>query len=129
MTVDYRPTRFDGAMQPTDLVLRLDRRSNTPSTDAAVVLAPLPPSEQPDQDDPVRSSTTPAGTDEIGVQLQDHESGTWVEFEAMKWGSSYRIAEPSRFVDPSGSVRVRFVNRDNDNEELGLGLRVEGFVP
>jgi hypothetical protein len=47
---------------------------------------------------------------------------------------SYMIQNPERYVDPAGSVRLRFVNR-NDGGQFGeesayfqLLLRIEGTI-
>ena len=67
-------------------------------------------------------------------QLWDRTTQRWVEFAHPEASESYVIQDPERYVDPSGSVRLRFVNR-NDAGQFGeesayfqLLLRIEGTI-
>ena len=67
-------------------------------------------------------------------QLWDRTTQRWVEFAHPESSKSYVIQNPDRYVDPSGSVRLRFVNR-NDAGQFGeesayfqLLLRIEGTI-
>ena len=46
----------------------------------------------------------------------------------MKSSRTYRIADPERYVDASGGLLVRFVNRTEDMSPFTLGVRLEGTV-
>jgi hypothetical protein len=114
MTLAYRPVGFEGVFQATELSVRLGWDHEAPSVDATD-LAPLPATEQPDDDDPIGPGPTD-GPDVAGreplprVQLFDRLDGGWVEFEPLAPSETYRIADPERYVDASGTFLVRFVN-------------------
>jgi hypothetical protein len=68
------------------------------------------------------------------LQLFDNDARRWVEFEEMDSSSSYMIANPERYVNSSGGVLFRFVNR-NAADEFGMDqayfqllLRLEGTI-
>jgi len=67
-------------------------------------------------------------------QLFDRTAQRWVEFPQAKTTSSYLIADPERYVDESGGVLFRFVNRaeagEFGEEQLifQLQIRLEGIV-
>ena len=64
------------------------------------------------------------------VQLFDRVAGRWVEFETLTRFTTYRIGAPERYVDASGTFRVRFVNRlgDEFGSYFSLQARLEGTV-
>lgn len=119
MTFEYRPLSFDGRFRVERLALSLapGGASGMPDPRGAP-LRPLPPAQQPDQDDPVGDGEPePQGT-LPSVQLFDRSAGRWVEFP--RFGStldvgdrsgSHSIADPARYVDVSGSFLMRVVNR------------------
>jgi len=45
------------------------------------------------------------------VQVFDRVTGTWIELPHAGMRQEFRIADPARYVDDSGAVLVRFVNR------------------
>ncbi len=68
------------------------------------------------------------------VQLYDYTTQRWVEFEQPLTTSSYLIASPERYVNSSGGVLFRFVNR-KATDEFGMEqtyfqllVRVEGSI-
>jgi hypothetical protein len=131
MTMDYWPVGIEGAFDATGLSIRLDHGENTPPTTGGVELLPVPADQQPDPDLPLASNPHPeAGLSEApDIQLLDRVAGTWIEFQTPSIGRSYRIAEPERFVDSSGGLRVRFVGRDSDSYYyFSLTVRLEGTV-
>ena len=130
-TVDYWPFGIEGAFDVTALSIRLDQGGAASPTAGGVSLLPLPQDEQPDPDAPLASDPHPAlGSPDLPeIQLFDRVTGTWIEFESPEVGRSYRIEEPARFVDSSGSLRVRFVARDSDSYlYFDLTARLEGNV-
>jgi len=132
MTVDYRPVGVEGTFEVTGLSVRLGR-GRRDAEGATVDLVPLPASEQPDQDDPV-GSDVPDGppVDREGlprVQLFDRDAGLWVEFEPLSASRTYRVTDPTRYVDTSGSFRVRFVHRGREGAtNFWLDARLEGVT-
>ncbi len=128
-TVDYRPGGLDGRFSPTSLAIVLGDAGASPSGDGEPI-APLPPSQQPSQDDPLRSGTgprPPAGMP--AVQLFDRTDGRWVELPPLTWQDRYTVADPERYVDDSGGLLVRFVMRGPPDRPFTLGVRLGGDVP
>jgi hypothetical protein len=76
----------------------------------------------------------PGGDTLPDFQLFDHSSQMWVEFPHPDAFSSYLIANPQRYVDPSGAVLFRFVNRSDagqfgeDQKYFQLLIRLEGTI-
>jgi hypothetical protein len=67
-------------------------------------------------------------------QLFDRTTQRWVEFSQPSMTKSYRIANPEKYVDESGAVVFRFVNRA-DAGEFGeeqryfqLVVRLDGTI-
>jgi hypothetical protein len=130
MTVQYRPSGLAAIFEPTALTVRLGREARAAAATGAE-LAPLPASEQPDPEDPVGSgpAVEPGAEGELlpQVQLFDRVAGSWVEFPPVTASVTYRIDEPGRYVDASGSFLVRFVNRASDaGSYFSFDARLEG---
>jgi hypothetical protein len=65
------------------------------------------------------------------IQLFDRQAGRWLEFEHFVANGAYVIADPQRYVDGSGAVLARFVNRhdiDFGGVYFTLLVRMEGTV-
>jgi hypothetical protein len=117
------------------------------------VVAPLPPGQQPPQDDPLAGVTlTWAGDGKVvalpddaavaaeavpqpiawdgipDVQLYDRTTSQWVELPHPTARREFRIADPERYVDETGAFLVRFVNRGG--QDMGTWfvplVRLEG---
>ncbi|HEY7600105.1 MAG TPA: hypothetical protein VH741_09275, partial [Candidatus Limnocylindrales bacterium] len=130
-----------------------DLRGSGPAT------GPLPDADQPDQDDPLGDPPTgtgpggkptqpdPGGGDEPGkplpepfpgdewqplpaLQLWDHAAGRWYEFEQFVDGTSHVISDPGRWIDDTGRVLVRVINRGvvGDQKWFTLLARMEGTI-
>ncbi len=167
MTVEARPSFFDGTFETTSLEIAMTQGDQRTLRGNGSVLQPLPPDQQPAQDDPLgenpgaspdpNASPDPSaspGSDEppppveppcckggIGLgetmpdfQLFDHTTQQWVEFPHPDTTSTYLIADPQRYVDPSGAVLFRFVNRSEpgqfgeDQKYFQLLIRLEGTI-
>jgi hypothetical protein len=67
-------------------------------------------------------------------QLFDRTSQLWVEFAHPRAQRPYVIANPERYVDESGGVLFRFVNRSDagqfgeDQVYFQLVMRLEGTI-
>jgi hypothetical protein len=137
MTVELRPVMsLDGAA-PGYLGLALTQDEGRLLTGRGLDVEPLPPDRQPAQDDPMTlpsSGPTDAGQGQaaaMGVQLPafqlfDQVAGSWVEFPATTVGREMRIVDPARYLDGSGALRLRFVNRiPNSSLYFGIAARME----
>jgi hypothetical protein len=127
MTVEYRPIAFTGAFRVDKLKLRFTQGEPFDTSPDGKLVDPLAARLQPSQEDPVGSGQQQAfdGTPEF--QLFDRTSGLWQEFGHVSPGSSVLVNHPERYVDTSGSLLVRFVNRA-DQEFFQLVLRIEGAI-
>jgi hypothetical protein len=129
--VEFFPAGVERDFQASELALVLRAGfDDAPPAATAAALAPLPATEQPNQDDPLAADPRPA--EAIGVpriQLFDRVAGAWVEFEPVEAEESFLIQEPERYVDASGSFRVRYVVRDpGAYVEFSMGVRLEGII-
>ncbi len=68
-------------------------------------------------------------------QLYDHTTQMWVEFPHPDQAqSSFRITNPERYVDESGAIQFRFINRNDagefgeDQKYFNLLVRLEGSI-
>lgn len=147
MTVDYRPVGFEGEFQVESLSLNLSQDGPRPVVGDGEPLEPLPDAEQPDQDEPLDGAAGPdagepdpddplqpddgfGGAEMPKLQLFDRVAGRWVEFETLTRFMTYRIEAAERYVDASGTFRVRFVNRlgEESSSSFSLQARLEGTV-
>jgi hypothetical protein len=66
------------------------------------------------------------GTQLPAFQLLDRTTGSWVEFPQPANGREMRIPAPERYVDGSGALRIRFVNRvPNSGMWFSVAARIE----
>lgn len=138
ITVELRPVvPFDG-VRPTYLGLAIAQDQARLLTGRGLDVEPLPPDQQPAQDDPM-SLPTPTGGEaqQVGAmqiqlpafQLFDRTTGRWVEFPAVSSGREMRIVEPERYLDESGVLRMRFLNRvPNSGVYFSVSARIEAEV-
>lgn len=150
MTVEFRPRGFGGPFTPTKLSLMVTNGESPTLTGNGIPVGPLPPEQQPPQDDPLNDITLgmagvdanggkvvaiPDGGNDAGVaeaaipwdgipdvQLFDRTAGLWMEMPHFSAGREMQISDPARYVDETGAFLVRFVNRGGD----GMG---SWFVP
>ena len=64
------------------------------------------------------------------LQLYDHAAGRWYEFAPLEDVRSYMVEDPSRWVDPTGRLLLRLVNRGNIGEQqyFQVLVRMEGTI-
>ena len=139
MTVETRPSRFEDTFRATSLEIAITQGEPRFLRGDGELIQPLPPEQQPPQDDPLTepgpaSSPSPApstGVDGGGgkppleppdffprestpdLQLFDRMAQRWVEFPQPQVQRAYVIANPERYVDDAGAVLFRFVNRSD----------------
>lgn len=134
VVVETRPRNVEGQFKITSLELALTQGENRTLAGGGERVEPLPQDQQPAQDDPLGeppdSDVPPRGEEMPDLQLFDHAAGRWLEFPRFTTLRSYNIAEPERYVDSSGRLLVRFVNRGGLHEEkwLTFAVRMEGTI-
>jgi hypothetical protein len=95
---------------------------------SATPVAPIPPIKPGAPGAPQMPFGLPA------LQLFDHVSQQWVEFDSFQPSVPHRIASPERYVDNGGSVLMRFVNRaeagqfGEEQVYFQVATRVEGTI-
>ena len=125
VTQAYRPVAFGGGIAPTQLVLQM----NSGGGPSIVGRDAVRPTGRADVA-PTKAEID-AQQDSIPiVELYDRVAGQWMRFPHIAAGTSIKIADPERWVDPaSGTVLVRF--RADRPEGVGFQFQVqlEGVVP
>ena len=142
MTVEARPQGLEGIFHATSLEVVLTQGELMPMRGTGQPLEPLPDAEQPDQVDPLGAATGEGGGGGGEVpgkepffdmlpelQLWDHAAGRWFEFPHLTGSRNYSVSA-DRFVDTSGSVRARMVNRGGVDEQSYFQwlVRLEGTI-
>lgn len=144
MTIEARPQGFDGLFRASSLEIALSQGESLPMLGTGQLLEPLPDAEQPDQEDPVGVATDGGGGGGGGgvvpgkgeffdqlpdLQLWDHVARRWFEFPHLTGARNYTVSA-DRFVDASGSVRARMVNRGGLDEQAYFQwlVRLEGTI-
>lgn len=134
ISVELRPVIAFEDARPAYLGLAIAQDQGRLLTGRGLDVEPLPPERQPAQDDPLSVPTPSAGEGRpaaMGMQLPafqllDRTTGLWVEFPAPSNGREMRIVEPERYLDGSGSFRMRFVNRiPNSGVYFSVSARLE----
>ncbi len=98
--------------------------ANPPCDD--VIGNPEPGGKPPVDADP--NTTLPA------YQMFDRTSGQWVEFPQAEVGGDYEINNAQNYVDESGAILFRFINRTDagqfgeDQKYFQLQVRLEGSI-
>jgi hypothetical protein len=135
MTVELRPVVPIDDLRPTYLGLMLSPDTGRLLTGRGLDIDPLPADQQPDQDDPMTlpgvdpaERTAPAVRNGLpDLQLLDRTTGRWVEFPHPQVAREMRIVSPERYLDASGALRARFVNRTpQDGVYFSVAVRIEG---
>ncbi|HET7677092.1 MAG TPA: hypothetical protein VFK38_04500 [Candidatus Limnocylindrales bacterium] len=134
LTVEYRAPSFAGAFVPRRLSLALAPGGSAEMAAPSKEVSPLPPAEQPDQDDPVGRADPLAGARPPAIQLFDRIAGRWVEFPPFgaafsrtTRAESVSIVRPERYVDAAGAFLVRFVGR-GEYTGFQMAVRLEGEI-
>jgi hypothetical protein len=134
LVVEARPAVLEGRFRVASLEVALTQGDPRPLAGRGDPISPLPAEQQPDQDDPLGEApdprVQPRWEDLPIMQLFDLVDGRWLEFEALQPMRSYVVAEPQRYVDESGRLMVRFVNRGGIHEEkwFAVAVRLEGTI-
>ncbi|CAN5721264.1 hypothetical protein BH23CHL7_BH23CHL7_08780 [soil metagenome] len=150
MTIEFRPAGLAQRFRPTSVELGVSQGSFINLRGAGELISPLPDEEQPPQDAPLGAATGDgAGTGGAGgaglpkpamepwmgnalpiVQVLDHRAGTWYELPELKDGRGYKIDQPGRWVDDTGRLLVRLVNRHEQQEMIWFQMqaRMEGTI-
>lgn len=138
ITVELRPVVPLDGIRPSYLGLAVSQEQGRLLTGRGLDVEPLPADRQPDQDDPMTLPVPPGSEPDeqppangMGIQLPafqllDRGTGRWVEFGTPANGREMRIPSPERYLDASGALRMRFVNRvPNSGMYFSVAARIE----
>jgi hypothetical protein len=139
MSVELRPVLPIDGSRASYLGLAVAQETGRLLTGRGLEVEPLPSDQQPDQADPMVLPER-AGGEELpapgqgpafglqlpAFQLLDRTSGQWVEFPMPSNAREMRIASPQRYLDATGALRMRFVNRvPNSGVYFSVSARIE----
>jgi hypothetical protein len=128
MTVEYRAVGIDGTFTPRALKIRLTDGGTQLPAGRGEPLAPLPPDEQPDPDNPLATGGNQG--ERFGgmprVQLFDLVAGHFVEMEQVQAYRTYAVESPERYIDAGGRFRVRFVAGNDEYAYWSFAAQIEG---
>ncbi|MBX3030620.1 MAG: hypothetical protein KF809_10700 [Chloroflexi bacterium] len=133
---ELRPVVALEDLRPSALSIRISQDGMLGVTGRGLEVQPLPPAEQPPQDDPMQLPNPPEprqGPNNMmplpAFQLFDRTTGQWVEFPTPTNAQEMRIPDPARYVDATGAIRLRLIARDPQmGVWFGLGARIEGLT-
>jgi hypothetical protein len=136
MTTDFRPVAFRGEFEVTKLALSLTQGDFRDLQPGGEPVGPLPEDQQPPQDDPLDTDAEASGGIQQPrfdglpeIQLWDRVEGRWMEFAHFPQSGAVAIAQPERYVDSTGSLLVRFVNRSlQEGVYFQLRVSMEGTI-
>jgi hypothetical protein len=149
LVLELRPAGLAERFDVTKLELAVSQGGMISLRGSGAPVAPLPDADQPPQDDPLGEPPEPGEGGGKGglpgevprddpalggllpaVQLFDHRADRWYEFPAFADMRAFSVTDPSRWVDDSGRLLIRFVNRGFQGEVrwFQLQARIEGTI-
>jgi hypothetical protein len=147
MTLELRPAGLAERFTARSVELGLSQGGFISLRGNGQQIEPLPDAQQPPQDDPLgEGQDQPGGGGEEppgkpasepwpggglpAVQVFDHVAGLWYELPEMNDARGYSLAEPRRWVDDSGRLLLRFVNRNDRGMPFWftVAARMEGTI-
>ena len=132
-TVAYRPIPFEGAFQPTDVVLSMGFGGDV-GVGGGPGPKPIEPLDEiPPRCDPVLENCAGEGGNQgfdgvPEVEVFDVAASEWRRLPHLDVGQRYALASPASFVEPTtGTLLVRFVN-EMESASFNLGVELTGVV-
>jgi hypothetical protein len=135
-TVVYRPLPFEGRLSASHVRLGLSFGLDGIARDTGgLPIEPIPDAcQDPDKSKHPAICPKPLPDDQFDMlpelELFDRSgAGVWHRLPHLSQGTTYDLADPARYVDPStGAVLVRFVNERQDPVNVFLTLSIQGTV-
>ena len=128
-TIAYRPTAFEGELDPTEFTIGLNFGPDTGLAVDPTEIEPLPsiPPRCPNPPTPECGPVVPDGMPE--VELFDLQAQEWVRLPHLSPGPRYTVADPARYIDrATGTVQVRFVNDRMDGVGFSVDITIAGTI-
>ncbi len=120
----YRPIPFEGTFDPSSVTLAM-----TFGGDPAMPAGEPATLKEIVRCDPGTDGCVLAQDGLPELDVLDIRTGTWVQFEHLRQGAPYALADADRWVDPaSGELHVRFVNPRQDGIGFQFPVVLEGTV-
>jgi hypothetical protein len=124
MSMAYAPMPFDGTLTPASVTIAL-----TDPGFGSTVPSGKPQTVAIGRCDPSAAGCTAASTGYPDVDVQDVQTGEWVELGRLTPNTPYLLPDPARWVDPTtGQVQVQFVNQSQNTIGFQFQIAVEGTV-
>ena len=119
-----RPIPFEGTFDPTSVTLSMwfGGDPSMPAGEPATLKETV-------RCDPGADGCVLAQDGLPELEVLDVRTGTWVQFEHLRQGAPYALADADRWVDStSGELQVRFVNPRQDGVGFQFPVELEGIV-
>lgn len=132
-TMSYRPIPFEGSFTPSAVRFAITSGGGLGALGNGEVIEPLPsiPVVCTDSNNTIPKGCRARREDFLPeVEVFDRSgAGAWVRLPRMRSDAAYSLADPTRYVDATGQILVRFVN-ENPQLEAGFGFQlvVEGDI-
>lgn len=135
VSLAYRPIAFDGRFDPTRVLLALGFGGEPGvGTGPAIPIEPAgeggpDPTSEPDE--PCDPNTEDCfGKQQLPeVAVRDRTDGSWRMLPRLAANTTYELAEPARYVDPTtGTLQVRFASDRQGGASFSFHVRIEGEV-
>ena len=137
VSMAYRPIPFDGTFAVENVIMAMGF-GNDMVGGGGKPIAPMPmpvPAPGNSPEPCVGFCDRPAPIDQVQfdglpeVEVFDRVAGTWRRLPHFSQGTTYELAAPSSYVDPStGTIQVRFVNERQDGVNFSFSVSLEGVV-
>jgi hypothetical protein len=127
-TIAYRPVGFEGTIDATEIAIGMNFGDIglTVKPQPIEPLASIPPA-CPNPPTPECGGANFDGLPE--VEMFDIEGQEWKRLPHLIQGTTYAIADPARYVDPTtGTVLVRYVNDRSDGVGFQVNLAITGSI-
>jgi hypothetical protein len=135
VSLAYRPIAFDGRLDPTRVLLAIGFGGEQGVGDGPAV--PIEPTGEAEPDPgPLPDEPCDPNTEDCfakqqipDVAVRDRTDGSWRMLPRLAANTTYELADPARYVDPTtGTLQVRFASDRQDGASFSFHVRIEGEI-
>jgi hypothetical protein len=127
-TLAYRPIAMNGSIETDQLLIGLNFGGDI-GLGATTDIVPLDEIPAACTAQAVEGCVQPVLDGIPETELFDLTTSKWVRLPHLSPGPRYKVAEPTRYVDPtSGTVLIRFVNDQSDGVGFTATVAIRGTV-
>jgi hypothetical protein len=130
----YRPIPFTGSFEVSRVTLAMGFGEAVGGVGKPIAPVPEPRPVVPPVvvciDPCPPDQPLPNGFDTLpDVEVFDRAAGEWRRLPRFNQGTSYSLADPDKYVDPSsGTIQIRFINDHSDGVSFAFSVALEGTV-